>query len=97
MTAIKRYLHFAAAYALRAFALSLLIPIWTAHYFGAWEITGKTTWFLVMIDSLIRAAERERRASLFDYYWEELAKLVGVLFVGAAVGLIKARQWVRSH
>ena len=54
------YMRFMVAYALCAFILSAFLPIWTAYYFGAWEISGETTWFLVMIDSLIRAAVLEQ-------------------------------------
>jgi hypothetical protein len=94
---MKRYLHFVAAYALRAFGLSLLIPIWTAYYFSSWEITGKITWFPIMLDSFFRAAERENAQTLFDIYGENLVKLAVVLLAGAAMGHYKARRAVRQR
>jgi hypothetical protein len=95
MAAPRRDIHYAAAYALRAFLLSLLLPIWTAYYFGDREISGEMTWFPVMLDSLFKATKRESRQTLFEYYDMELVKVSAVLVAGAVFGLSMARRPVK--
>lgn len=93
---MKLYLRYAAAYALSAFAVSLLLPIWSAYYFASWEVTGKVTWFPIMLDSLFNAAKQESRQTLIDYYGSQLVILMVVLLAGTLFGYYRARQAAES-
>src|SRR5688572_27154427 len=84
----RRLWRFAVGYALRAFVLAAILPVWTAWHFSSWEANGETTWFPLMLHSFGRAAfETHPRPDLIEFYGSELVKALAALFVGATVGV----------
>jgi hypothetical protein len=83
---------FSAACAIALFAVSSVLPIWSAWYFNAWEGLAVHSTFWTMLASLPNAASQVSIEKLLtDFYGAQVVMLVVFLAVGAAVG--RAVAW----
>lgn len=74
-------------FALVAFAVLSLLPVWPAWYIGSWEANGEFASFWTMLASLPRAFEQVSASKLvLRYYGPDLIPPVALMGVVLLVG-----------